>query len=140
MTPKQMHLVSDPTSFNTRTTFPVRRSAHGLRGSGHYSRHSRSSRHPLVTLQTQRSGQCQLGTPHRVPPDPGRSVRVVPASKRAQVTSLDASVRTERVMFCHPSPHWRTAELRACVRACTRSWSQQTEGLPRHFSFIIKGF
>lgn len=114
MTPKQMHLVSDQISFNKRTTFPVGRSAHGLGGSRHYSRPVTRS---LLSSDDATRRRCRLGTAHRVPPNPRRSVCVVPASRRARVTSLDASVRTERVMSSHPSRRWRTAELRASVRS-----------------------
>lgn len=55
VTPKQMHLVSDLISSCDQTVSPVSRSAQGHSGSRHYSRHSRSPRHPLLTVQRRRN-------------------------------------------------------------------------------------
>lgn len=141
-----MHLVSDPN--NRRTTFPVRRSAHGLGTSRHYSRHSRSTRSLLYNHDTTQR-QCELRTPHVVPPphtpplqkSRQDSVFIVPASRSRRVISPDAfsSVRTECVMLSHPSQHRRTAELRVCALWQGTTRSHQTGGLLWHFHRLING-
>lgn len=139
LTPKQMHLVSDQN--NQRTTFPVRRSAHGppdiIRGAA-----ARPVTRLLLHSDDTRQARCLLRSPHFVPRDPARNMYIVPACKRRRVASLDACVseRTECVIFSHPSQHRRTAELRVCALWQGTTRSHQTDGLPRHFCCVINGF
>lgn len=82
VTPKQMHLVSDPN--NRQSTFPVSSSAHTLGSSRHYS-HRPVTRSLLYTDGAPRP-HCRLRTPHFVLLNP---VRIVPASKPRPAVSTD---------------------------------------------------
>lgn len=129
VTPKQMHVASDPN--HRGATCTARRSARGIGPSRHYSQQSRASRLPLIAAHPQHNAATACcATKSRQ-----GSLHVVPASKRGAAASTDVCLppRGRSVRSSSAIPR-STGALLSC--ACARV-GQQRNGLL--WLFLING-